>query len=56
MKLFLFLHALTRNFKTTKNPDENPYLPIDFKNLKKKILRPKVSRLLSNVCDFQKES
>jgi len=27
-----------------------------FKNLKKKICEPKVSRLLPNVCDFQKEN
>jgi hypothetical protein len=29
---------------------------MDFKNLKTKTKEPKVSRLLSNVCDFQKES
>jgi hypothetical protein len=29
---------------------------MDFKNLKKKIRDPKVSRLLPNVCDFQKEN
>jgi hypothetical protein len=29
---------------------------MDFKNLKKKICEPKVSRLLPNVCDFQKEN
>ncbi len=29
---------------------------MDFKNLKKKIREPKVSRLLPNVCDFQKQS
>jgi hypothetical protein len=34
----------------------NPYQPMDFKNLKKKIREPKVSRLLPNVCDFQKEN
>ncbi len=39
-------------FKTTKNP----YQPLNFKNLKKKIGEPKVSRLLPNVCYFQKES
>ncbi len=38
-----------------KIPDENPDLPIDFKNLKKKIRQPKVLRLLLNVCDFQKK-
>jgi hypothetical protein len=31
------------------------YQPTDFKNLKKKIREPKVSTLLPNVCDFQKE-
>jgi hypothetical protein len=29
---------------------------MDFKNLMKIILEPKVSRLLPNVCDFQKEN
>jgi hypothetical protein len=29
---------------------------VDFKNLEEKICEPKVSRLLSNVCDFQKEN
>jgi hypothetical protein len=29
---------------------------MDFKNLKKKIREPTVSRLLPNVCDFQKEN
>ncbi len=29
---------------------------MDFKNLKKKIQEPKVSRLLPNVCDLQKEN
>ncbi len=43
-----------KHIKTTKNPKENPYQPMDFKNLKKKIREPKVSRLLLNVCDFQK--
>jgi hypothetical protein len=28
---------------------------MNFKNRKKKIREPKVSRLLPNVCDFQKE-
>ncbi len=37
-----------KHFKTTKNPE-------DFKNLKKKIHEPKASRLLANVCNFQKE-
>jgi hypothetical protein len=31
-------------------------IPMDFKNLKKKIREPEVSRLLPNVCDFQKEN
>jgi hypothetical protein len=34
----------------------NPNQPLDFKNLKKKTSKPKVSRLLPNVCDFQKEN
>jgi hypothetical protein len=29
---------------------------MDFKNLKKQIREPKVSRLLPNVCNFQKEN
>jgi hypothetical protein len=29
---------------------------MDFKNPKKKIPEPKVSRLLPNVCDFHKEN
>jgi hypothetical protein len=29
---------------------------MDFKNLKKKIPEPKVSRLLPNICDFHKEN
>jgi hypothetical protein len=32
------------------------YQPMDFKTLKKKIHGSKVSRLLSNVCDFQREN
>jgi hypothetical protein len=43
-------------FKTTKNPKESPYKPLNFKNLKKKIGEPKVSRLLPNVCYLQNES
>jgi hypothetical protein len=35
-----------------KNPEDNPDLPMDFKNLGRE---PKVSRLLSNLCDCQKE-
>jgi hypothetical protein len=42
--------------QTTKNPKENPYHPMDFKILKKKIREPKVLRLLPNVCDFRKEN
>jgi hypothetical protein len=30
--------------------------PMDFKNLKKKIREPKVSRLLRNLCDFRKKN
>jgi hypothetical protein len=33
---------------------ENPYRHMDIKNLKKKIRESKVSRLLPNICDFQK--
>jgi hypothetical protein len=44
---------LRNRSKTTKNPDENPDLPMVSKNLKKNISQPK---FLSNVCDFQKES
>jgi hypothetical protein len=29
---------------------------MDFKNLKKRLRATKVSRLLANVCDFQKEN
>jgi hypothetical protein len=29
---------------------------MDFKNLKKTIREPEISRLLPNVCDFQKEN
>ncbi len=29
---------------------------MNFKSLKKKIREPKVSRLLPNICDFQKEN
>jgi hypothetical protein len=29
-----------------KNPEENPYQPMDFKNIKKKIREPKVLGLL----------
>jgi hypothetical protein len=30
------MKLLRNRSKTTKNPDENPDLPLDFKNLKKK--------------------
>jgi hypothetical protein len=42
----------TLRYKTKKNPDENPFLPLDFIYLKKKSGVPNVSRLFSNVCDF----
>jgi hypothetical protein len=42
--------------KQPKIHRKNPYQPMDFENLKKKIREPKVSRLLPNVCDFQKEN
>jgi hypothetical protein len=35
--------------KTTKNLQENPYQPMEFKNLKKKICEPVVFRSLPNV-------
>jgi hypothetical protein len=35
---------------------KNPYQHMDFKNLKKNIREPKVSRLSPKVCDFQKEN
>jgi hypothetical protein len=38
-------------FKTNKNPDENPDLPLDFINLNP---QTKSLRLLSNVRDFLK--
>ncbi len=38
-------------YKIIKNP--YPYQPLDFKNVKNKIRKPKVSRLLPAVCDFQ---
>ncbi len=42
-----------RDFKTTKNLWENTYQPMDFKkNLKKKVRKPKVWRLLTKFCDF----
>jgi len=48
---------IRNNFKL--NMDEThskqSYQPTDFKNLKKKIREPNVSRPLPNVCDFPKE-
>jgi hypothetical protein len=38
-----------------KSMGNSIYQPLDFKNLKKKIREQKVSRLLPDVCDFQKE-
>jgi hypothetical protein len=35
---------------------KNPYQLIDYKNLKKNIRESKVSRLLADICDFQKEN
>jgi hypothetical protein len=35
----------------TKNPDENPELPMDFKIFMKKIRQTKSQRLLSIVCE-----
>jgi hypothetical protein len=36
--------------------NKNTYQPMDFKNLEKKICKPKVLRLLPNVYDFQKKT
>jgi hypothetical protein len=57
---------ISNNFKQTlmkqiKNnqiqyPLENPSQPMDFKNLKKKIREPKVSRLLPNLCVISKKN
>ena len=55
---------ISNNFKQnidethSKQPKiyENPHQPMDFKNLKKKIRELRVSTLLPNVCDFQKEN
>jgi hypothetical protein len=46
------LKIMMKHIQTTKNP----YQPMDFKNLEKKTREQKVSRLLPNVCDFQKEN
>jgi hypothetical protein len=44
-------------FKTTKNPDESPYLPLDFYKSQEKKWRTKcLLRLFSNVGDLQKVS
>jgi hypothetical protein len=52
--------VISRNLDETHSEQpkihrEIPCQPMNFKNLKKKIREPKVSRLLPNVCDFQKE-
>jgi hypothetical protein len=39
--------------ETDSKQPNNPYQPMDFKNLKTKIREPKASRLLPNLCDFQ---
>jgi hypothetical protein len=44
--------TLSKQLKSIKNP----YQPMDVKNLTKKILEPKVSRLLPNVYDFREEN
>jgi hypothetical protein len=48
--------TLMKHVQNTKNLSKNPYHPIDFKNLRKKSKEPKISRLVLNVCDFQKEN
>jgi hypothetical protein len=48
---FLFDEMIQNNQKSIQ---KSIYLPVDFKNLKENQTKPKVSRLLSNVCNFQK--
>ncbi len=45
-----YFKVLCIDFKTYKNHDKNPELPMDFKNLQTKSLR-----FLSNFCDYQNE-
>ncbi len=45
-----------KHIQNNQNPLENPYQPMDFKNLKNKIHELKVWKILPNVCDFQKEN
>jgi hypothetical protein len=52
--LFIFNDTLMKQIQNKANPDENSDLPIDFKNLKKKIHRPTL-KLLSNGCDRKKK-
>ncbi len=56
---FKIINKFKQNIDEThsKQPKiyENPHQPMDFKNLKKKNRELKVSTLLPNVCDFQKE-
>jgi hypothetical protein len=42
--------------KQAKNPDENLDLPVDCKNMMKKIFQTKILRLLSNVCEKPKRN
>jgi hypothetical protein len=56
---FKIINNFKQNIDETQQNNQkfkgkNPYQPMDFKNLKKKIREPKVSRLLPNVGDFQK--
>ncbi len=43
--------TMMKHIQNNQKSIENSYQPIDFKNRKKKIREPKVSRLLPNVCD-----
>jgi hypothetical protein len=51
----MFKKLIENNQKKSKGKSVR-YQHMDLKNLKKKMLEPKVSRLLPNVCDFQKEN
>jgi hypothetical protein len=47
---------LTKHIENNQKSKGKSIQPMDFKNLKKKIREPKVSKLLPNVCEFQKEN
>jgi hypothetical protein len=42
-------------FKTAKNPKENPFQPMNFKNPNKKIRKPEVFRVLPYLYDLNKK-